>query len=143
MHKIICIQCGHTRKVPDYIKMAPVDFICPMCGIRNGDYKIYDEFGKILIDTKARKQREQEAREFFSNAVKSMENEIHGPTHNMKETKNMAETWKYKVVFIEHPLCVTAEQDAANVERILNQYGAAGWELVHVENRDFYFKKRS
>lgn len=143
MQKIVCLNCGHSRSVQDCTKMAPIDFVCPMCKAYNADYRIYDAFGKIIVDTKARKQLEKEARDAFARASKELEHEQKDAFQNTKETRNMAETWKYKVIFIEHKLCTTADQDAMNVERILNQHGAAGWELVHIENRSFYFKKRA
>ena len=142
MHKIVCLLCGHERNVSDDAEMAPVDYICPMCNIRNDDRKIDDDFGKMLVDPKDKKKREEEfMAQFYQVAKERLEKENNERLQRSNGTKNMVEAWKYKVVFIEQPLCATIDQDASNIERILNQYGALGWELIHVENRSFYFKK--
>jgi len=37
--------------------------------------------------------------------------------------------WEYKVIYID---AITEERDAKALEKLLNQYGVEGWELVSV-----------
>ena len=54
----------------------------------------------------------------------------------------MIERWEYLVVMIAYDGKSTVEQDARIVTRELNRYGAAGWELISVNNRLYHFKRK-
>ncbi len=47
-------------------------------------------------------------------------------------------TWEYKILLIDRP-----NQPYSDDEKILNQNGAEGWELIGNEGRGTYFLKRA
>ena len=50
----------------------------------------------------------------------------------------LRQTWEYRV--IETPL-LESYTSAAEVQQLLNQGGAEGWELIRVEEKRYYFKR--
>ena len=123
--------------------MAPVEFICPMCGIRNGNYKIYDDFGNVLIDTKAQQEQREAINAKFSQLAKEMEREKNQQTQKIKETKNMMQKWEYKVIngYEGLPNYADFEQKNRQMETVLNKYGALGWEVVQEHNYTVILKR--